>query len=364
MKKLVFENEKLIEKFDINYYLKNKNYPVASALSALETTNEIQKSYFKNDLGPLDTSDNVLRLYALLQGLFVSIDSLYALAYSLTKSKSFININLNQNLRELKYIRNDVVGHPANRVLESDTLAYCILDNASIKPSEFSYFVYSQDEVSKKIVDINKVTKAYYVECNNYLNEIYKLADSQNNQSNLEKIAIKCFDDYQTKGDYLIDLEDLRKEYINQYPDSNSAQHRVLWRIDIIKELINFKHNDQDVLDLVEYAIGLELIKILELLSNYQYKMSLNRRTPYLLSNFYRFLNKNDDIVKYCEKILDIKNPLFKSSITYLLEYANKKKVQGPIRYLKLLWDLYNKGEDSLVYALALPLKEYKKKRK
>ena len=92
--------------------------------------------------------------------------------------------------------------------------------------------------------------------------------------------------------------------------------------------------------------------------------MSLNRRTPYLLSNFYRFLNKNDDIVKYCEKILDIKNPLFKPSMTYLLEYANKKKVQGPIRYLRLLWDLYDKGEDSLVYALALPLKEYKKKRK
>ena len=94
MDKLALKNEKLIEEFDVKYYLDNKNYPVASALSALETTNEIQKSYFKR-VNNLDLSDNVLRLYALLQGLFVSIDSLYALAYSLTKSKSFININLN-----------------------------------------------------------------------------------------------------------------------------------------------------------------------------------------------------------------------------------------------------------------------------
>ena len=128
MDKLVLENEKLIENFDINYYLDNKNYPVASALSALETTNEIQKSYFKDSVSNFDLSDNVLRLYALLQGLFVSIDSLYALTYSLTKSKNFININVNEHLRELKYIRNDVVGHPANRVLDSDALAYCILE--------------------------------------------------------------------------------------------------------------------------------------------------------------------------------------------------------------------------------------------
>ena len=363
MDRLVLENDKLIEYFDINYYLKNKNYPVASALSALETTNEIQKSYFRNESNIMDTSDHILRLYALLQGLFVSIDSLYALAYSLTKSKSFININLNQNLRELKYIRNDVVGHPANRVLDADTLAYCILDNNSITPYEFSYNVYSQNDISKKKVDIIQITKAYYTECNNYLAEIQKIADHQKNQSNLEKIAVKCFDDFQMKGEYLNDLEELRVEYLKQYPNANSSQHRVLWRIEIIKELINFKHSDPDVLDLVEYAIGLEIIKILELLSNYKYKVTLDRRTPFLLSNFYRFLNKNDSIVNYTEKILDIKNPLFKPSILHMLEYANKKKVQGPIRYLNLLLDLYKQGEDSLVYALALPLKEYKRKK-
>ena len=69
-------------------------------------------------------------------------------------------------------------------------------------------------------------------------------------------------------------------------------------------------------------------------------------------------------MILYVYKILDIKNPLFRSSINYLLDMANKKKVNGVIRYLSLFLDLFNKGEDSLVYAWALPLKEYKKKKK
>ncbi len=363
MDKLALKNEKLIEEFDVKYYLDNKNYPVASALSALETTNEIQKSYFKR-VDNLDLSDNVLRLYALLQGLFVSIDSLYALAYSLTKSKSFININLNQNLRELKYIRNDVVGHPANRVLDSDSLAYCILDNESITPNEFSYYIYSKDEVNKKVINVNDIVSAYYLECNNYLEQIKKIANTLKNQSQLEKIAIRCFDCYQMKGDYISALNELKEEYLKQYPNAKPSGHRVLWRINLINELIGFSSIDSDVLDLCNYCIGLEIVKILELLSDVNYKINLDRKTPFLLSNFYRFLNKNENMILYVDKILDIKNPLFRSSINYLLDMANKKKVNGVIRYLSLLLDLFNKGEDSLVYALALPLKEYKKKKK
>ena len=75
MKELILDNEKIIEKFELDYYFNSKDYSVSSALSALETTNEIQKRYFvkeeSNDIG-----ENLLNLYALLQSLFVSIDSL------------------------------------------------------------------------------------------------------------------------------------------------------------------------------------------------------------------------------------------------------------------------------------------------
>lgn len=90
---LIIKNEKQIERFEMDYYMNQKNYPVVSALAALNTTNDIQKCYFDLEKAAKE-GEAVLRLYALLQSLFVSVDSLYALSYSLTKSKSLININI------------------------------------------------------------------------------------------------------------------------------------------------------------------------------------------------------------------------------------------------------------------------------
>lgn len=148
LKSLILENENKIETFDMSYYEAQRNHPVMAAISALETTNEIQKCYFDLEDSSLDF--NALKLYALLQSLFVSVDSLYALSISLTKSKNLININRNPVLRELKYIRNDVVGHPANRMFNSTTLAYCILDIESINKYEFSYNIFSGQGIERK----------------------------------------------------------------------------------------------------------------------------------------------------------------------------------------------------------------------
>ena len=157
---LINANELEIKGFDYNTFLKAKKYPVVAALSALKTTNEIQKCYFS--LEDKTEDYNVMKLYALLQSLFVSIDSLYALSYSLTGTKNYININKNQNLRNLKYIRNDVVGHPANRILDSDVLAYCILDSKSINKESFAYNIYSKSKVTKKNVNLIEGTILIY----------------------------------------------------------------------------------------------------------------------------------------------------------------------------------------------------------
>ena len=80
MKDLAKLNREKIEKFNFDSYLKNKNYQMASAIGALLTTNDIQMAYLKNE-NDLTKADYSLRLYALLQALFVSIDSLYVIAY-------------------------------------------------------------------------------------------------------------------------------------------------------------------------------------------------------------------------------------------------------------------------------------------
>lgn len=364
IEKMVYENESHIEKFDIQFYLNEKNYPVASALSALETTNEIQKSYFKKHLDNLEVSDNVLRLYALLQGLFVSVDSLYALAFSLTKSKSFININRNQDLRELKYIRNDVVGHPANRVYNSETLAYCILNNQSITTNEFSYSIYTAEGKNEKKVDILKLLEAYYLECNNLLAELYKVALDKRNGTFLELQIQKTLDAYSLGANYCDDLKVLKKEYKKLYPNAQASQHRVLWRIDLIDEIEKYKTNDSDVEDLKHYCIGLEIVKIYELIYQQSNIASVSKRLPYLISNCYRFFNNNQGLCPHIEKIFDLKNPSFFSSIEQLIDMAKRKKQNGALRYFSLLKSLALQKKDALLYALALPLKEYNRKHK
>lgn len=359
LKDLILDNERKIEKFDINYFKKAKNYPVVASLSALETTNEIQKCYFEQEDSTI--SFNVLKLYALLQSLFVSIDSLYALSYSLTKSKSFININKNQILRELKYIRNDVVGHPANRMFNSSVLAYCILDNESVTKKEFSYDIYTGQGVEKKKVDVEQLIQSYYLECNTLLKELQSVAKDERQNSMLIHMSIEAINLFDMEGNYKDKLEELKKLYFTLYPSATSNQHRFLWRMELIEELLNYENKDQDIQELKEYAIGLEIIKIYQLLSGKLYPMSLGRRKPFLVSSFYRFIKKNKTSLQHIDKITDIKNPLIKNSFEELLKLAIDKNAIGPIKYITLLQELYQNQNDSLLYALSLPLKEYKK---
>ena len=95
MRNLISENDKLIKKFNFDYYFSRKNYQMASAIKALSVTNDIQEAYYKKE-DYLDNKDLVLRLYALLQALFVSIDSLYALSNVIAGGKSIINLNISE----------------------------------------------------------------------------------------------------------------------------------------------------------------------------------------------------------------------------------------------------------------------------
>lgn len=361
MEKEIKDNEFKIERFDSEFYLKQKNYAMASAIRALETTNEIQKAYFKKQAN-LCTEDYILRLYALLQGLFVSIDSLYSLAYSLTKSKNFININNNKNLRELKYIRNDVVGHPSSRTLKNEISAYCILDNSSISISGFSYYIYTRDEIKKKDIVIKDILMSYYQEANALLDELYSLAYTDKNKTKLESAISFVVDDFFMNRDYIASLNHFFDVYMQLYPTAKKEQHRILWRKDLILHLKNYQTKNLDEAAVIEYCIGLELIKMYKLIYQVEYKMDLMKRTPTYIAAFYRFLNKNKHLYGHLNYLSDSDHPLFLNSIIKLRDEALKKKVTGAVRYLNMIIDSYEEKKLDFVYALALPIKEYRKK--
>lgn len=359
LKDLIIKNEEQIENFEIGYFKENKNYPVVAALSALETTNEIQKSYF--ELEDANSNFNVLKLYAFLQSLFVSVDSLYALAFSLTKSKSFINLNKNQVLRELKFIRNDVVGHPANRMYNATTLAYCILDASSVTKDKFSYDIYSGQGIERKCIYIPSLVQSFYEESNALLSELYRVAENEEKNTKLTNLALEVLNLFDMSGKYLDALDRLKKEYLNTYPNANSNQHRLLWRMELIDRIKNYHTSNLEIASLAEYCIGLEIVKIYQLFSGKKYELQLGTRKPSLVSSMYRFLKSNKNAVIYIDDINDLKNPLLKTSMLELIKLAKTKNAKGVIQYLELLEGFYQNQEDALLYAFALPLKEFKK---
>ena len=360
MKDLARINREKIEKFNFDLYIKNKNYQMASAIGTLLTCNDIQMSFLKEESN-LDKGDYSLRLYALLQALFVSIDSLYVIAYALTKSKNFININSNADLRALKYIRNDVVGHPSNRIISSD-IAYCLLDDNSITKESFDYYVYYDNEVVKKSVNIIDTLKAYYLESNSLLDNLYQIENNKNDNTIYKSLIEKAINDYMNEKNYSKNLDELIKEYKEEFPNIKISNSRILWRYDIIKKLEGFKTKNNDEKELISYCIGIEIFKIYELINKTKYEISMNRRNPKYISSLYRFLNKNRDLLYLLDNLKNCDQPVFYPSLCKLYNAAMKLNNENVIAYIKMIKEAYSYRRDEVVYGLSLPFKQYIRK--
>ena len=153
-----------------------------------------------------------------------------------------------------------------------------------------------------------------------------------------------------------------KKLYLKIYNNAKSDQHRLIMRIEHIERMLKFKTEDNDISDLIQYSIGLELIKIYQNISGKKYSLTVHKRSPNLVSSFYRFLNKNKECIDYKDDICDSNNPLFKAALGKLKELALEKNTINVIKYLNIVEDLYNKSEDELLYSFTLPIREYKKK--
>jgi len=142
---------------------KYRKIEYVASVSTLDLNKDIIGFFYDTIDKEYSEEEACLRLYGLLQALFVSIDAIYSLSISLTNSKNFININDNKTLRELKYIRNDVVGHPTNRIVARDVV-YCILDPKDITNYSFKYHIFNMDEEEIREVSFLRMLNDYYVE--------------------------------------------------------------------------------------------------------------------------------------------------------------------------------------------------------
>jgi len=200
IKSLIEKNDELIEKLS---RLKECDIRARASLNALDVNNTQQHYFYMSLENDFSDGEIILRYYGLLQGLFVCIDSLYALSYSFTKSKSFININQNKKLRQLKYIRNDIVGHPANRVYSERELAYCMLNKKELDKRTLSYTInFINKKVTNKKVDLVDMLFDYYVEANNILITFLNINKERISISLIRKIPRNIFKKFYKGASY------------------------------------------------------------------------------------------------------------------------------------------------------------------
>ncbi len=327
---------------------------VKSALCTLDNMNEMQEFYISSIENSHEVGERILRLYALLQGLFVGIDSLYALAYFMCGSKSFININQNKELKELKYIRNDVVGHPVNRVYDNNQVAYCLLDPKNVFETTIKYDVYTNNKKSTKEVDLKQCLNNYYIESNELLQYLLNFYKHNIKDNSIVFITKEFYDNFDPLN---YDVSKLRENYITNYQTKNEKQSRYIWRLNILSKLK--KHNYKGFKkDLYNYGLFLQSKKIMEiayLIENQKIEVDIKCKFPKYLMLLKEFLITNKSFIRDLDILLDATHPYFLST----LENMKKVAVQSNNTILVELFDwlIDNKDDETFIYFISSTFK-------
>ncbi len=236
---------------DILKQSKNRFYKIKSSIHVLENTDDVINEYLEQEY-------SLINVYGLFQYLFVSIDALYDLAFGILNNKWSININYNEKLRNIKYIRNDCIGHPTNRQYGKNDVGYCYIDFASTNKENLIYdVVLPEDHTSRKTIDIIDTINNFIVEYKNTIREIYGHFNKNKNDGAvfISPIAMNIFYSY-NKGVYLKnEIKELRKIYIKSYNLEEESKNRFLWRLDIIENLFNIKTKNKKEADTLKYLI-------------------------------------------------------------------------------------------------------------
>ncbi len=359
---LVKENERLILNLKNKVPKKSIHYNAfLSSFNALDNNNELQE-YYINTIDVSGTNGYyIFRLYAILQGLFVSIDSLYALAYAISGSKNFININQNKELKQLKFIRNDVVGHPANRVYDGKRIGYCIYDKDDVSKDHFTYKTIVGDDTFTKTINISKMLYAYYDESNAILNRLASIKTDYGSDE-LLNLSYDLLQKYQRK----FDIDDVFNQLINKYKEiyPSGDKDRFIYRISLIHKLKRIKTNNILDEELVDYSIGYQIVKVHEIICSLRgipnKTQDIPRRVPKYIISMFKMFNNNAVLAANVRYLCDVTHPLFKTSYKNCMEYALKFSLKYCIVFLEKLNEAILEDDIDLVYCYAVCLKNYK----
>ncbi len=342
----------LSEKDEQNSY----GYRAKSAFDMLNHIDLMIKSYETDER--LHQGEILLDVFGLLQGFFVGIDSLYDLAIGLTHYKYHININQNKVLHQLKYIRNDIVGHPTNRTYYKGSIGFSVLIPESLTKEKMSYktYVYHKNrlEVKKEDVIFNDMIKAYTEEKEQLIKDIYQFVSKAPENG---KILDDLLDLYDTLN---IDaVKQIKSEFKKKYGLDNHSKHRFLWRLDLVETLINWHEDDDELDEFIIYMMRIQIEKLYDMLCHMTHVKGhdLYTKLPSILIGFYQFIRKHEDeLYPLLEHMHDLDHPHHHQAFEEIMHFHPKSDA------FKLLSFLKQQKSEEKVYLIGSMMKKYRLK--
>jgi len=291
--------ERFFKAFETENYLTNKIsfHLTKSSLETLKNVNMMIDSYIEGETD--EKPKMLLNIFGILQALFVGVDALYGLSYGVTNKKWSVNVNNNPELREIKYVRNDVVGHPTKRLYNDNKIGYCDLDLTKTTYYELVYKIAipsdNSEDITNHTVNLMKTIDSYMMESSKVLDEIYKRMLLENNISNeyFSEYAYSLYKDYRAGIKNYETLNKIKEKYMHAFGLDETSNDRFIWRINQLEEL--FKWDDLEHNEILIYLIY------------------------YIIEKLYRMCNQIDD--------LDFSN--------IVLSYAVPKKVKDYVDFVR-----------------------------
>lgn len=370
---LIKENDAIINSFiniiedrEFKFLLFKNNFNYEMAVTSCKTLlniNQLVREYLISYEKEAKDGEKLILLFGILQGLFVGVDSLYTIGRMSNLNKLMININQNEDLREIKHIRNDVVGHPTYRYY-TNTVGFCTLDFDHINASEIKYYVYTfqngETFIEEKNVDILQVINSYYVESNAILSQtvqFFKMKQTSQYINISMSVSILGLRFYEGKIDIDL-LDEIESEYTKLFALAKNANNRVLWRIKLIRLLFSLPQDEY-----LSYLTITEMFKLYSLFYNLEKQF-----TKSLKFKFVKY-NMNNDFTKLRAKIKKIKknnfdisnlhdsrHPLYYEYMKTIFDnLSNDKEVSKLVKWIR---NKVEEGNHDLLYVIGSELKK------
>lgn len=349
-----------IESMVLNHELNQTHFKIKSCIHVLKQSEGIIEAFIQKHTLE-QPSEVLIHIYGLLQNLFVSIDALYDLTKLTMSNKFAVNVNQNKNLRELKYIRNDIVGHPTHRTYSTGGVGFSLFSIPETSMQTITYethfFKQKVHEVIKHRLSTQELIDDYHHESRAIIDEIAAHLRKDTFKPELSVLAKQFLDGVILESFDPNLLERIESSFLTNRAVSKDSHNRLLWRISLLNTLNNWKETDAEKREFIQFMKADQAYKIYEIASIIEgiEPQMIQMEHPRLLVSFFRFIKENKIREKYVQYLKSSDHPYYQADLHELLDEAKSN-----LRVHKLLTWLERQTSDKRVFLIGSTLDKYK----